>query len=230
MGEPTLVEATEPQRPPFVRRFNPDGNERLTAALGLVLVALTVVELATLLLGLQSTLHLHVFVGLVLLPPITFKLASVGWRFTRYYTRNQAYRLRGAPQLFMRLLAPLLVAATLVLFGSGVAMGVVHGGALQLARRLHGPAAFVWTLLLGVHVLVYAPRALRAIGGDVRARTRRAVAGSRLRAAVVAVAVVCGLAAGFATLPVQHVWLHLPPHRDGHGRWNSAHSPHRRPR
>ncbi|HEX3807059.1 MAG TPA: hypothetical protein VHV52_09800, partial [Gaiellaceae bacterium] len=71
-----------------VRRFNPDGNERLTAAVGLVLIVLTLVELATLLFGLQTYLHLHVFIGLVLLPPVALKLASTGWRFARYYRRN----------------------------------------------------------------------------------------------------------------------------------------------
>ena len=48
---------------------------------GVILIVLTVVELATLLFGLESYLHLHVFVGLVLLPPIAVKLASRGWRF-----------------------------------------------------------------------------------------------------------------------------------------------------
>ena len=51
MSEPSLVTATKPRRPPFAPRFNPDGTERLTAAIGLVLVVLTVAELGTLLLG-----------------------------------------------------------------------------------------------------------------------------------------------------------------------------------
>jgi hypothetical protein len=137
------------------RRLNPDGNERLTAVVGIVLVVLTVVELATLLLGLQTFLSLHVFVGLVLIPPIALKLASTGWRFTRYYTRSAAYRLKGAPRLAMRLLAPVLVAATVVLFGSGVAMGVLHGSSLRLARQLHGPSSVIWMILVGVHVLAH---------------------------------------------------------------------------
>jgi hypothetical protein len=218
MSDAPLVEATKPRRPPFARRFNPDGNERLTAACGLVLAALTIVELATLLLGLQSTLQVHVFVGLVLLPPVALKLASTGWRFARYYTRNQAYRLKGAPQIFMRMLAPLLVALTVLLFGSGVAMGLVHGEALRVARRIHGPASVLWMIVLGVHVLVYARRTLRAVGDDVQMRTRRDVAGARWRGYVVAAALVCGIAVGLATLPVQHSWLNLgSPHHHHRG-------------
>lgn len=210
--------AVEPRRPPFVRRANPDGNERLTAAVGIILVALTVVELGTLLLGLQTFLRWHVFVGLVLLPPIAVKLASTGWRFARYYTRNEAYRVKGAPQLLMRILAPLLVVLTVLLFGSGVAMGLVHGQALQAARRIHGPAAFLWTVTLGIHVLVYGPRALRSVAGDVQARTRRHVANARLRAWVIALAVALGLVVGVATVPVQHDWLHLPARHEHHDR------------
>ena len=104
-----------------VERQNPDGNERLTAAVGLVLVVLTVVELGTLLFGLHQFLSLHVFVGFVLIPPVLLKLASTGWRFTRYYTRSEPYRLKGAPQLAMRLLAPLLVASFSVMVASYLA-------------------------------------------------------------------------------------------------------------
>jgi len=71
-------------------------------------------------------------------------------------------RIVGPPQLPMRMLAPLLVAATVVLFGSDTAMGFLHGHSLQDARRLHGPASVIFLLLLGVHVLVYLRRALRS--------------------------------------------------------------------
>ena len=200
------------------RRLNPDGNERLTAAVGLVLLVLTVVELGTVLFGLHQFLSPHVFVGLVLIPPVLLKLASTGWRFTRYYTGSDPYRLRGAPQLAMRLLAPLLVAATVVLFGSGVAMGILHGHSLVVARRLHGPASVVWMVLVGVHVLVYFKRALISSKQDVTAASRASVRGARGRTYLLASAIVSGIVLGAATLPVQHRWLHLKhehDHRDG---------------
>ena len=170
-------------------------NERLTAVAGLTLLVLALVELGTLLLGLQRFLSWHVFVGFVLLPPLALKLGSTGWRFMRYYTRNADYRLKGAPILAMRMLAPLLVASTVLLFGSGVAMGLVHGQALVLARRIHGPAAVGWTIILGLHVLVY---------------LRRAVRFARGRAVFLLATLVTGVAVGVATLPLDHDWLHLP--------------------
>jgi hypothetical protein len=199
-------------------RLNPDGNERLTAAVGLVLLVLTIVELGTVLFGLHQFLSPHVFVGLVLIPPVLLKLVSTGWRFTRYYTGSEPYRLKGAPQLAMRLLAPLLIAATVVLFGSGVAMGILHGHSLVVARRLHGPASVLWMVLVGVHVLVYFKQALTSSKQDVTAASRASVRGARGRTYLVAIAIVAGIVVGAATLPVQHHWLHLKhehDHRDG---------------
>jgi hypothetical protein len=199
-------------------RLNPDGNERLTAAVGLVLVVLTVVELATLLLGLHQFMSLHVFIGFVLIPPVLLKLASTGWRFMRYYTRSDPYRSKGAPQLAMRLLAPLLVASTVVLLGSGVAMGILHGHSLAVARQLHGPASVIWLILLGVHVLAYLKRALISSTHDITAVSRASVRGASARSYVLAVAIVAGVVVGAATVPAQHAWVHLPrkhDHRDG---------------
>ncbi len=197
--------------------MNPDGNERLTAAIGVLLLVPILVELATIVLGVHGFMSLHVFVGLVLIPPVLVKLGSTGWRFVRYYTRSRAYVEHGPPQLAMRLMAPLLVAATVVLFGSGVAMGFLHGQALQLARRLHGPASVVWLLLIGVHVLVYLRRALRDWSRDLRPGTRWAIPGARPRAYVVAAALSLGLLVGAAAVPAQHRWINLPHghHHDG---------------
>ena len=194
-------------------RLNPGGNARLTAVLGVLLLAPVAVELATIVLGVHSFMSLHVFVGLALIPAVVLKLASTGWRFARYYTRSDAYVEHGAPQLAMRLLAPLFVAATVVLFSSGIAMGSVHGHALVVARRLHGPASVVWLVLFGVHVLVYLRRALISSGNEVNANVR-SVPGRRRRGYVVATAVVSGLVIGAATVPAQHRWVRLP--RDHH--------------
>ena len=194
------------------RRLNPDGNERLTAAVGVLLLVPILVELATILLGVHTFMSLHVFVGLVLIPPVLLKLASTGWRFARYYTRNHAYVVYGPPQLAMRVLAPLLVAATVILFSSGVAMGILHGNALQIARRLHGPASVIWLVLIGVHVLVYLKRALTSSSEDLRSRTRREVQGATWRSYTLAAAVIVGLVAGAATIPAQHRWVNLPRH------------------
>ena len=196
-----------------IERFDPVGNERLTAVVGIVLLILTAVEFATIPLGVHRFMSLHVFVGFLLIPPIVLKLASTGWRFARYYTGTSAYVAQGPPLLPMRVLAPFLVAATVVLFASGVAMGVLHGQPLSVARRLHGPASVIWLVLVGVHVLVYLQRALTSSAEDATA-LRSAVRGARARACLLAAAIVSGVLLGIATVPAQHHWVNL--RRDHH--------------
>jgi hypothetical protein len=188
---------------------NARGNERLTAALGLLVIVPVLVEIASVLLGVHTFMSLHVFVGLALIPAVVLKLASTGWRFARYYAHSHPYVALGPPQATMRLLAPLFVVATVVLFGSGVAMGLVHGHALDIVRRLHGPASVIWLLLFGLHVLVYLKRAVRRTAEDALPAKQKPVRGTRARAYVLAVAVTGGLLLGAATVPAQHRWVNL---------------------
>ena len=202
-------------KPEPEHRMNPVGNERLTAAVGLLLLVPVAVEIATILLGVHTFMSWHVFVGLALIPLIALKLASTGWRFARYYLRSRPYVEEGPPQLAMRLLAPLFVVATVVLFGSGVAMGLLHGHSLEIARRLHGPASVIWLVLLGLHVLVYIGRALRSTAGDVLSAEHAPVRGKTARTYAVAAAVVCGLVVGAALIPAPHRWVNIRhDHRD----------------
>src|SRR3954470_20834520 len=87
------------------RAWGPSGNERLTTSTGLLLLVLLAVETLTTL-SLRSYLPEHIFLGLLLLPPLALKLASTGWRFVRYYTADEQYRLEGPPRLLLRVLAP----------------------------------------------------------------------------------------------------------------------------
>jgi hypothetical protein len=196
---------------------NPEGNERLTAAVGLLVLAPLAVETATVLLGVHTFMSVHVFVGLALIPAVLLKLLSTGWRFARYYTRSREYVALGPPQIAMRLLAPLFVAATIALFGSGVAMGVLHGQCLQTARQVHGPASVIWLGLLGLHVLVYLGRAVRRTTEDLLPTMRSHTRGAIARGCALATVVICGLALGGATVPAQHRWVDLPRDHHDHG-------------
>jgi hypothetical protein len=200
-----------------MRRLNPDGNARLTAAVGVLLLLPIAVELATIVLGVHTFMSWHVFVGVALIPPILLKLGSTGWRFVRYYTRGAGYVEHGPPQLAMRLLAPLFVVATVVLFTSGVMMGLLHGPALEIARRLHGPSAAVWVVLLGIHVLVYLRRALTSGTRDIHRATRRSVQGAAWRSYALATALVCGFVIAAASVPAQHHWIDIPRHEEHNG-------------
>ena len=194
------------------RAWGPPGNERLTTAVGLVLLVLLGIETLTTL-ALRSYLPEHIFLGLLLIPPILLKLASTGWRFLRYYTNRAPYRRAGPPRLLLRLLAPLLIAATVTLFGSGVAMIIVgHGGGPLL--RLHALSFAVWGVVLAIHILAYLTRVLRGGLTDWRRQTAGAVAGARARRGALVAALSAGVALALATYPAQQSWL---DHHNQHG-------------
>ena len=178
------------------------GNERLTLLAALVLLVLLGVEVLTTL-DLPAYLSVHLFVGLVLIPLVSLKLASTSWRFARYYTGSAEYRRLGPPQIVLRVLAPALVVATLVLFGSGVAFLAVTG--THPLRTIHTFAFLAWGALMVVHVFAYLKRVLRGALADWRPQRR--LAGGGLRQGLVAGSVVAGLVVAGATYSVQRSWL-----------------------
>ena len=182
--------------------WGPPGNERLTTSVGLILLVLLAIEALTTL-ALRSYLSVHIFLGLLLLPPIALKLASTGWRFVRYYTGNVPYRLEGPPRLLLRLLAPLLIASTLVLFGTGVALIVVGGGGWL--KGVHGLSFAVWGVLMIVHIIAYIARTLRIGPADWRGHAEQIVAGARSRRAALGGALLAGVILASATYPA---WRH----------------------
>lgn len=68
-------------------------------------------------LSVRSLLSAHVFIGMILVPPVILKIASTGWRFVRYYKGDPAYLRKGHPHVVLRLLGPAVVILTVVLFG-----------------------------------------------------------------------------------------------------------------
>jgi hypothetical protein len=139
-----------------------DGNERLTALTGLLLVALTA-AIGVTIIWIGQLMWLHLFLGLTMLGPVTLKLASTGYRFVRYYQGSDSYRRKGPPVPLLRGLAPLVVASTIALFGTGVALLFAgrHTG-LPLGL-LHKVSFFVWIAFVGAHVLGHLPEILRVL-------------------------------------------------------------------
>ena len=181
----------------------PAGNARLTAATGVVLLVLLVAELATLL-AFGRLLSAHVFIGMLLIPPLALKLGSTGYRFARYYLGSPSYREAGPPQAFMRMLGPIVIASTLALFGSGVAM-LALGPSNGWVVSLHKASFVVWLAALALHVLGHVLRVPGLASADYSApRAQRR--GSLLRRSAVALTLVGGLVLAFATLQYAAPW------------------------
>ena len=185
-------------------RGGPDGNERLTAASGAVLFLLLAAEGVTIL-SIGQLLSAHVFIGMLLIPPVALKLASTGWRFARYYRGTREYREKGPPLLPLRLLAPVVVASTVAVFATGVALLVLgpHSGR-GLALGLHKLSFIVWVAVAGVHVLAYLPRLAFA---DWRPGAS-AVSGAPARRLLIGGAVAAGAILAVTTVQYASPWLH----------------------
>ncbi len=93
----------------------------------------------------------------MLLPPVAVKLGSTGYRFARYYTGNRVYRERGAPPLGLRLLGPAVVATTVAVFATGIALLAEGDGASGTLRELHKLSFILWIAATTIHVLGHLP-------------------------------------------------------------------------
>jgi hypothetical protein len=204
-----MVQAQRRRTPSIPGSDGVEGNRRLTSVTAIPLLGLLFVEGLTVLLGVRQEIRIHVFVGMLLVPPIALKLASVGYRFIRYYTRSPAYRMAGPPHWFMRALGPIVVLSTVTLFGSGIYLIVV--GRNQLALTLHKLSFIVWVAVMSVHVLVYARRLPGVVVEEWTRRTRGHGAAARLTAVGVSLAV--GLALAALTVHLAGSWAHH--HSDG---------------
>src|SRR3981081_1875650 len=76
-------------------------NERITSLTGALLVVLLIMIGVTVL-RVRELLPQHFLLGFLLTPPLLLKMASTGYRFVRYYTRDPSYRRAGPPPLFLR--------------------------------------------------------------------------------------------------------------------------------
>ena len=153
---PTSLHAREGERHSPRRRAlfggGPGGNEQLTTICSAILIVLlAVIGLTILRIG--QLIWVHLFVGLVLVGPLVVKMASTGYRFARYYTRNPVYRKWGPPEPLMRAIAPAVVASTIVVFVSGLLLMIAGPGGRGQFLELHKVSFIVWLPFTALHVL-----------------------------------------------------------------------------
>ncbi len=189
------------------------GNARLTGGAAAMLLVLLAIEGATVpLIGrLRGP---HIFIGMLLIPPVLLKLGSTGYRFARYYSGNPPYRRKGPPPLPMRLFAPGVVLTTMALFGTGVALLIAGPGNHSLIF-LHKASFILWFALMAVHVLGHLLEVPQLALPDWRGSGGReaALAGSGLRLTLLATSMLAGLVLALATFSLAAPWLSgLPGH------------------
>jgi len=190
---------------PATRSGGVAGNARLTGAVAVALLVLLAAEGATIpFIG--QLLGPHLFIGLMLIPPVALKLGSVGWRFARYYTHDEPYVRKGPPPIVLRLLAPGVVITTLALFGTGVAL-LFAGPPSNTLIFAHKLSFIAWVALMSLHVLGHLLELPGLASADWRRRAGARIGGAGVRAGALLAALGAGVALGFVALAVGSSWL-----------------------
>lgn len=203
-------------RPPAAARRSGgvEGNERLTAATGAVLLIMLAVECVTLL-RIGGLITLHIFLGMMLLGPVTLKLASVIYRFVRYYAGCAQYRRKGAPEPLLRVTGLLLVVSTAVLFGSGIMLALTGDMSWLIVHQMSFVA---WACLMIVHLLSYTGRLPRLLAAEARGianpdsgeghagQVMRVLGGRGTRLALLIASLLAGLAIALLTRHAMSGW------------------------
>jgi hypothetical protein len=187
-------------------QHGPDGNERLTAASGALLFVL-LAALGVTILSIRSLLSAHVFIGMLLIPPVLLKLGSTAWRFLRYYRGSPEYVAKGPPLLPLRLLAPVVVVSTVVVFATGVGL-LVQGPQRGILLGLHKASFVVWLVATGIHVLAYLTRVPRLAAADWRTGAAT-TDGTLTRRLLLAGTIVAGAIVAIATMRYAGPWVHF---------------------
>jgi len=180
-----------------------EANARLTGYVAVVLLVPLAAEIIT---GVRPGLLAHALIGIGLLPLVLLKLGSVGYRFVRYYAGDPGYRAAGPPQPVTRLLGPVVVVLTVVLFATGVELWLFGFQLGEEWLTWHKLAFAAWFPAMTIHVVAYLRRAPELAIADTRDRLRGAferrslIIGSLLLGAALAVAML-PFASPFTLLP-----------------------------
>jgi hypothetical protein len=191
-----------------LRTGGPDGNELLTSLTGgLLLILLAVIGLT--IISLRQFLSVHFFVGLVLVGPLALKLASTGYRFTRYYTGSEPYVAKGPPPTPLRLIAPMVVISTVTVMVSGIWLLFAGPSSRDSVLPIHKDSFFVWAAFTGVHVLGHLPGLASRLRIDVAgiAPAPRVRGGGMGRTLSLAGVLVAGVVLAILLIPEYGAWL-----------------------
>ena len=175
-----------------------EANSRLTAGAGALLFVLLAAEGVTVL-SVRGLLSAHVFIGMLLIPPVVLKMASTGWRFLRYYAGSPAYRQKGPPPALLRLLGPAVVVLTIVVLASGVAL-ILYPSSRATLLTIHKASFVLWLGAMAIHVLGHLLETARIAPADWARKTRRDIAGASPRRWALVASVVAGCLLGAVML------------------------------
>ena len=193
-----------------------EGNSRLTATNGTLLIVLLAVEGVTIL-SIRQMITVHIYLGILLLGPVLLKTATTVYRFTRYYSGAPAYRRKGPPHPILRLIGPLVILTTLTVLGTGIGLiytGLDHSEPLL---TLHKASFIAWVALMTIHVLGHLAHAVTASWHDLKPDPGDTAAEHRaIRTGILVIALIAGVATATALMPSATAWTNPRPTVQSH--------------
>jgi len=187
-----------------------EANARVTGSMGAVLLVLLAAEGATLLLKVDRTISAHLFIGMMLVPPVLVKTGTTVYRFARYYASDPRFVRKGPPPILLRLAGPVVVLTTVAVIASGIAL-TLAGPSAHLLGLAHRASFVLWFVVMTVHVLGHLRELPTLAFADWRRRAGSFVPGRGTRLAVLASTIVLGILAGTWALGWAGPWQHLKP-------------------
>jgi hypothetical protein len=181
-----------------------EGNEKLTAMTGVILLLGFAVEGFTIL-SIHSLIVMHFVVGFVLIGPVVLKIASTAYRFARYYTGSQPYVRKGPPAPIQRVLGPLVVLTSVAVLGTGVILALVGPGNGGPWLFLHKATFVLWFGAMTIHVLSYVPKLPRMLSAR-QPDHGQPVPGRSTRWLALTAALAAGVGVAAATIHMSASW------------------------
>lgn len=181
-----------------------EGNEKLTAMTGAILLLGFAVEGFTIL-SIHRLIFMHFVVGFLLIGPVVLKIASTVYRFARYYAGSRPYIRKGPPAPILRVLGPLVILTSLAVLGTGVMLAVVGPGHAGSWLFLHKATFVLWFGAMTIHVLSYAPKLPRMLSARQPGNGRR-VPGGPARWLALTAALAAGVGVAAATMYMSASW------------------------
>lgn len=192
------------------RRDPTEGNARLTASTAAVLFVLLAAEGVTIL-QVRRLITPHVFIGMLLVPPILLKMGSTIWKFARYYSGSPAYRRKGPPLLVLRVLGPFVVVLTLTVVASGIALLLAPLSSRSTLLLVHKASFILWLGVMTLHVLGHLVDTASLAPRDWLHHTRRQVDGAGARQWAISASIVLGLILAVVVVPRVGPWIAAGP-------------------
>ena len=181
------------------------GNARLTSSVAVIIFILLAFEGLTIV-QIGSLLSPHVFIGVVLVPPILVKIGSTSWRFFKYYTGDPEYREKGPPNIILRLLGPFVVVLTLLVMASGIGLIFLSSSWRQQLLFVHKASFVLWFGATAIHVLGHFAETAQLAPLDWLRRSRRQVSGASPRQWLLVWSLALGIVVALVVMPHAYGW------------------------